>query len=99
MSQKKHKKRNAQPRQVGNNPNKLQQTSKSKKMNVLARNLLLIDLIVLGASQMMVENQMISETMANFISLLGLVMLAVALYLEFGPKSDRKRENKLKKRG
>ena len=25
--------------------------------------------------------------------------LAVALYLEFGPKSDRKRENKLKKRG
>lgn len=99
MSQKKNKKRSMQPQQVGKNPNKLQQTSKNKKMNVLARNLLMIDLVTLGASQMMVEKQMISETMANFIAFLGLIMLVVALYLEFGPKSGRKKGIDPKKRG
>ena len=89
MSQKRQKKRNNQPLQTGKNPNKLQQTSKSKKMNPLARNLLLIDLVTLGASQLMVEHEMISEAMANFVAGLGIVMLIVALYLEFGPKKDR----------
>lgn len=85
MSQKKRKKHTPPPvRQTGKDPQRLQQTAKTKKMNPLARNLLLIDLICLCASQWLLEREMIPDPVASLISILGLIMLFVALYLEFG---------------
>lgn len=87
MSQKKHKKRNSSSNYTSKDPMKLQQTSSSKKLDPLPRNLLLTDLVLLAASQMMLDKGMISNTMADIIGLVGLVMLITALILLFGPKN------------
>lgn len=93
MSKKRQKKRNRKSSYAAQNPNQLQQTSQTKKMNPLARNLLLLDLVIMGASLMMQENGLITETVGNAIGIMGMVMMVVAIYLEFGPNSDRR--NKL----
>ena len=85
MSQKKRKKHTSSPTvQTSKNPQRLQQTSKTKKMNPLARNLLLIDLICLCASQWLLQREMIPDPVASLVAILGIIMLIVALYLEFG---------------
>ena len=84
MSQKKHKKRNSN--YGGKDPMKLQQTSKNKKADPLTRNILLSDLVMLAASMMLQEQGMIGETMATVVTVVGVIMLIVALYLLFGPQ-------------
>ena len=84
MSQKKHKKRNSN--YGGKDPMKLQQTSKSKKADPLTRNILISDLVMLAASVMLQEQGLIDEGMATFVTVIGVVMLIVALYLLFGPQ-------------
>ena len=84
MSQKKHKKRNSN--YGGKDPLKLQQTSKNKKADPLTRNILLSDLVMLAASMMLQEQGMIGETMATVVTVVGVIMLIVALYLLFGPQ-------------
>ena len=93
MSKKRQKKRNRKSSYTAQNPHELQQTSQTKKMNPLARNLLLLDLVIMGASLMMQENGLITETVGNAIGVMGMVMMVVAIYLEFGPNSNRR--NKL----
>lgn len=85
MSQKKRKKRST-PVNVGKDPMKLQQTSKHKKADPLTRNLLLSDLVILAASQMMLDKGMISQGMADFSGVVGVILLIIALYLLFGPQ-------------
>lgn len=85
MSQKKRKKYTPPPaKQTGKDPQRLQQTAKTKKMNPLARNLLLVDLICLCASQWLLQQEMIPDPVASLVAILGIIMLFVALYLEFG---------------
>ena len=91
MSKKRQKKRNHKHSYAASNPNQLQQTSQTKKMNPLARNLLLLDLVIMGASLMMQENGLITESIGNVIGVLGMIMMVVAIYLEFGPNSDRRK--------
>ncbi len=87
MSQKKHKKHNSTPNALNKDPMKLQQTSRTKRMDTLPRNLLLSDLVILAASQMMLDKGMISNGMADFVGVVGVIMLIAALYLLFGPKN------------
>ena len=87
MSQKKHKKRNSSANPASKDPRKLQQTSSSKRMDPLARNLLCIDLVLLAASQMMLDNGMISNTIADLAGVAGVIMLIAALVLQFGPRN------------
>lgn len=84
MSQKKKKSRSSGGYTGGKNPDKLQQTSKSKKMNPRARNLLCIDLVMLAANEWMVKENMMSEAGANMIAVFGIILLLAALYLQFG---------------
>ncbi len=87
MSQKKRKKHNMSSQSLGKDPMKLQQTSRTKRMPTLPRNLLLSDLVLLAASQMMLDAGMISNAMADFVGVVGIIMLIAALYLLFGPKN------------
>ena len=89
MSQKKKKSHNAGRYSGGKDPNQLQQTAKNKKMNPRARNLLCIDLVMLAASEWMVRENMMSEAGANMIALFGVVLLLIALYLQFGIKKGK----------
>ena len=84
MSQKKHKKRNSN--YGGKDPMKLQQTSKNKKADPLTRNILISDLVMLAASVMLQEQGLIGEGMATVVTVVGIIMLIVALYLLFGPQ-------------
>lgn len=84
MSQKKRKKQNSN--YTGKDPMKLQQTSKNKKADPLTRNILLSDLVILAASLMLQEQGLIGEGMATFVTIIGIIMLIVALYLLFGPQ-------------
>ena len=90
MSQKKRKSRSGGGYSGGKNPNELQQTSKSKRLKPISRNLLCIDLVMLAASEWMVRENMLSDATANMIAILGVVMMLAALYLQFGaPKGKR----------
>ena len=86
MSQKKKKSHASGNYSGGKNPNKLQQTSHSKKMDPVPRNLLCIDLIMLAASEWMVQEEMLSNSAANMIGILGVILLLAALYLQSARK-------------
>lgn len=88
MAQKKKKSRSS-GYSGGKDPNKLQETAKTKKMNPRARNLLCIDLVMLAASEWMVKESMMSEAGANMIAGFGLILLLVALYLQFGGRKGK----------
>ena len=87
MSKKKHKKRNSNSYVMDKDPLKLQQTSSAKRLDTLPRNLLLSDLVLMAASQMMLDNGMISQTVADIVGIIGVIMLITALFLLFGPKN------------
>ena len=89
MAQKKKKSHASGSYSGGKNPNKLQQTSHSKKMDPVPRNLLCIDLIMLAASEWMAREDMLSNSAANMIGILGVILLLIALYLQFGPKKRK----------
>ena len=84
MSQKKKRSHASGGYSGGKDPNKLQQTAKNKKMDVRARNLLCIDLVMLAASEWMVQKNRMPEAGANMIALFGIVLLLAALYIQFG---------------
>lgn len=87
MSQKKRKKHTVPSNSPSKDPMKLQQTSRSKRMDTLPRNILLSDLVILAASQMMLDKGMISNAMADFVGVVGVIMLIAALILLFGPQN------------
>lgn len=84
MSQKKKKSRSGGGYFGGKNPNQLQQTASSKKLKPLPRNLLCIDLVLLAASEWMVQENMLTDAAANGIAILGVILMLAALYLQFG---------------
>ena len=88
MSQKKHKKRKPQTKAT-QNPMELQETAKTKKMKPAAWNLLWVDLIFLAVCQMMVWKEMIGEGIATIATVIGVVLLVVALIIQFGPTDQK----------
>ena len=86
MSQKKKKRQNKQGTKASQNPMELQQTEKYKRFDPTARNLLWGDLVLLAVCQMLLSGGVISNELANGISLAGAALLCAALYIQFGPK-------------
>ena len=61
-----------------------------KRFKPAARNLLLLNLVFLAATQLLYNSQLISETISNICTLLGVIFLFVALWIQFGngPSGD-----------
>ena len=57
-----------------------------KRMNPVARTLLLIDLVFLAVVSLLDINEMISDVISGACTLIGVAMLLIALWLQFGPK-------------
>ena len=55
-----------------------------KRMDPIARTLLLGDLVFLAICQMLDKGGAMSETMANLTTIIGVILLFIALWLQFG---------------
>ena len=85
MSQKKHKKSHSQAKRPASIPveSEFSSDGKRKRMNRTARNLLIVTLILLAAVQLLIQTQLIDEALANLLSLIGLILLLSALWVQF----------------
>ena len=89
MSQKKRKKRRTQSsyhagsRQWQDQPTD-SQVNYEKKLNPVTRNLLLLDLVLLAVVGLLSNNGLISDTLSAILSLVGIVVMVVALWFQFG---------------
>lgn len=54
-----------------------------KRMNPVARNILLGDLVYLSVIQLLDSNSMLTEITANVATLIGALLIPVALYFQF----------------
>lgn len=61
-----------------------------KRFKPAARNLLLLNLVFLAAVQLLYNNQLISETLSSIGTAIGVVLLLLALWIQFGggPSGD-----------
>ena len=90
MSQKRGKKRHSQAVYDARNRQKQEQLANDrvrysgKRLNPTARNLLLGDLVLLAVVGLLLNNKLISDLTANLLSLLGIVLMIVALWFQFG---------------
>ena len=86
MSQKKYKKRHPQKKRQVSAPameSEFSSDGKRKRMNRTARNILLLDLVLLAAVQLLTQMEIMGMAMANGLSLLGIVLLILALWFQF----------------
>lgn len=62
----------------------------SKRFKPAARNLLLFNLVFLAVVQLMYNNHMISDLVSGACTLLGIILLFVSLWIQFGggPSGD-----------
>ena len=62
----------------------------SKRFKPAARNLLLLNLVFLAVVQLLYSNEMISQTVSGVCTILGVILLFVALWIQFGggPSGD-----------
>lgn len=96
MSKKKNQKRHSQSSEAAKRRAKEAEIAdykdrERKRMNPIARNLLLIDLVMLAAAQYMYSMHWISDLISSGLTILGVILLLVALYIQFsgGGKHDR----------
>ena len=83
-SKKKHKNSNlAVKRRELENIMADQKDRARRRMNPIARNILLGDLVYLSIIQLLYTKGALTETMANLTTLLGALMIPVALYFQF----------------
>ena len=61
-----------------------------KKLDPVARGLLLGDLVLLAFTQLLYQQGLISEQASGAATILGVVLLLWALWLQFGPKKGLK---------
>ena len=87
MSQKRHKKRAPQRRySTAATPaaeSEFASDGRRKRMNRTARNILLFTLVLLAAVQLGLQMEVMGEMTANLLSLVGLVLLIAALWIQF----------------
>ena len=60
-----------------------------KRMNPVARTLLLIDLVFLAVVSLLDINEMISDVISGACTLIGVAMLLIALWLLFGNRKGK----------
>ncbi len=90
MSQKKHKKRHSQPvldakRQAAQTQLAEDRLRRKNRLNPTARTLLLGDLVFLAVTELLYKGEMISEFVSGCMTLIGVVLLVLALWFQFGP--------------
>ena len=87
MSQKKHKKRHPQQKRNAAGPPAMESEFASdgrrKRMNRTSRNLLLLSLVLVAAVNLLVNMGMMGQAMANVLSLVGIILLVLALWFQF----------------
>lgn len=90
MSGKKNKKRqHKKVTQVSANSGvQLTAEKTTKKFKPLARNILLLDLVVLAVVQILMGNGTITEETGNTLALAGLVGIMLALYIQFTDNNE-----------
>ena len=98
MSQKKNKRNksvNTLPNKPGKTPGKLNASGEAKKFNPLARNILYTDLIILAMAQIAYSNGWIGDAVSGITTVMGIILLIMALYIQFGPKKDNSSKPRL----
>lgn len=95
MAKKKYKKRThsatvAAKRQAKQERIADEKARSGKRMNPVARNLLLCDLIFLAIVSLLDLNQAIPPLASSICTIIGVVLLLIALWFQFGPKKDRR---------
>ena len=86
MSQKKRKKRHPQNKRASAAAmaeSEFSSDGKRKRMNRTSRNILLFTLVLLALSQILTQNQLISDAVSNAFALIGLILLLIALWFQF----------------
>lgn len=75
-SQRKNSNYNYRPGQkAGEDPQALQENSRTKKFSPAARNLLFVDLIFLAVCQMMESGGLLDDVLSAWLTLVGLILL------------------------
>ena len=92
---KRNKSINAAPAKAGKTPGKLRASDETKKFNPLARNILYTDLIILAMAQIAYSNGWIGDTVSGITTIMGIILLIMALYIQFGPKKDNSSKPRL----
>ena len=90
MSQKKHKKRHPQVKRPVSAPveeSEFASDGTRKRMNSTARNILLFALILMAATEAMFRAGLLPAAVSNVIAIVGLVLLMIALWFQFGDPS------------
>ena len=90
MSQKKHKKRHPQAKRRVSAPVEASDGTR-KRMNGTTRNILLFALILLAATEAMFRAGLLPEAVSNVVAIVGLVLLMIALWFQFGDPSGGSR--------
>ncbi len=95
MSKKKNKKRHSQSTSAAKRRAVQEEIADKKardrnRMKPAARNLLLTDIVILAATEFLLMGKIISETLANGITILGVLLLLLALYIQFSKKFDNR---------
>ena len=58
-----------------------------KRMNPVARNILLADLVILALAALLEHNGLITPLISGMVSIFGLVLMVIALWIQFGKKN------------
>ena len=58
-----------------------------KRMNPVARNILLADLVILALAAILEGNGLITPLVSGVVSIVGLILMVVALWIQFGKKN------------
>ena len=90
MSQKKHKKRHPQAKRPVSAPveeSEFASDGTRQRMNSTARNILLFALILMAATEAMFRAGLLPAAVSNVIAIVGLVLLMIALWFQFGDPS------------
>ena len=93
MSKQKHKKRHSQDvmdakRQANQAKLADERARMQKRMNPAARNLLLTNLVFLAIAQLLYDQGILSDLASSCCTILGIILLFVALWLQFGKKKS-----------
>ena len=87
MSQKKHKKRHPQQKKrtvsAPAMESEFASDGRRKRMNRTSRNLLLLSLVLVAAVNLLVNTDFIGDVLANILSLVGIILLILALWFQF----------------
>ena len=58
-----------------------------KRMNPVARNILLADLVILALAALLEHNGLITPLISGMVSIFGLILMVIALWVQFGKKN------------